>query len=877
MTRLVLFTVVWICCAAAGAWGQERVTLRLWKAAAEDVCREIERQTGLSFAYAPSVLEGFPPVTAEVRDATVEEALAAVFGGSLVTWRRMGRFVVLKRRTRYFVVSGHVTDAHSGGRLAGATVLERRLGAGTAANAGGFYSLLLPEGEVCLDYSFVGRAGRRVRFRLTADTTVSVALEGGAVIGEVTVRERMSREWARNAGVGRVELPAETVEAIPRLLGEADVMRAVQALPGVVAGVEGAAGMYVRGGNRDENLLLLDDIPFYNAEHLLGLFSAFTPDAVRAVDFHKAGFPARYGGRLSSVTDVRLKDGDRQRWRGGASVGLLAARVHAEGPVERGRSSFNAAARRSLLDAALFPIYNALSKSDEEETRAGYHFTDAVAKFSRRMEDESTLSAVFFWGDDVLRFRKREGEYDSGYGDVKREWLDGRWGNLAAALRWEKPLGTRWHGTFFAAYHRYRVSASRKQVLFRRHAGEEDRWRLDFGSGQREWTFRADFDWVAGRWNRLRAGAAFVDHHIVPETRSEVRQGKWGAGWWGDGWQRQQIFQQKAREVALYAEDEMTPTGRLRVTVGARAAWFLLEHKTYFSLEPRLSAQWRLGDGWVAKAAYTEMSQYIHQLRSSAFNLPTDLWVPVTERVPPMRSRQAAAGVEWLPAAHWRVSAGGFYKRSGNLLDEFNGWEMTPDYRRWEENVRYLEGRACGAELMAQRLGGRTTGWVNYTLSWSERRFADGGRPFPAKFDSRHAVNLVARHRFSDRFDMGVMWTFNSGYRSTQPLEFYNAPSALPGGERVPEREPVYHYDRPNNMKTPAYHRLDLSFNFHRARKRGVSTWSVFLYNAYCRLNPVGVDHDIFATGGNVPVYHFYFYKDWAVPLIPSFSYTFTF
>ena len=871
-------TAVLVCCASMAAGGQERVTLRLRGAAVEEVCREIERQTGLAFAYAPSVLEGIPPVTVAVENVTLEEALAAVFGGSRVAWRRMGRFVILKRRTRYFVVSGHVADSASGERLAGASVYERTLGTGTATNASGFYSLLLPEGEVCLDYSFVGHGGRRVAFRLKADTVVAVALRGGVAIGEVNVRERMNQEWVRSTGAGRMELPVETVEALPRLLGESDVARAVQMLPGVMTGIEGVAGMYVRGGNRDENQLLLDDIPFYSADHLLGLFSAFNPDAVKAVDFYKASFPARHGGRLSSVMDVRLKDGDRQQWHGSASVGLLAAKAHVEGPIERGRSSVNVAVRRSLLDAVAFPLYNALSQAPDEKTRVGYHFTDVVAKVSRLMEDRSTLSAVFFWGDDALHFKKREGR-DGSYGE-KREWLDGKWGNLAASLRWEKPVGNRMHASLLAAYHCYRAKALRKQLLSRGRMEDADYWKLDFESGQREWTLRADFDWTVARWSRLELGAHFTDHHIIPERRWEIRRGEWGSGWWGDGWQRNQNMEQRARELSLYAEDELSPTERLRVSVGARATWFMLKHKIYFSVEPRLSARWRWADAWVAKAAYSEMSQYIHQLRSSTINLPTDLWIPVTERMPPMRSRQATAGVEWLPGTRWRLSVGGFYKRYDNLLDEFNGWEMTPDYRRWEENARYTRGRSYGAELMVQRMGGRTTGWLTYTLSRSERWFPDGsmngGRPFPAKFDSRHVVNFVARHRFSDRFDIGAVWTFNSGFYTTQPLEYYYMPSKLPGGERVAPRNIVYYFDRPNNLRTPSYHRLDVSLNFHRKRRRGVSTWSVFVYNAYCRINVINVNHDIFATG-YTPVYHLYFYSDGGVPVIPSFAYTFTF
>ena len=870
-----LFTLVCLCLASTSTYGQKRVTLRGEDMPVEAACDSIERQTGYVFSYAPGVLADFPALTLQLEDLPVEEVLRVLFDGTSVSWKWLGHFIILKRRLRYFSVSGHARDAATGESLPGTSVYARGLATGTVADDHGHYALLLPEGVVELTYSFVGYESLKRVVRLAKDTMIHVYLRGGVTREEVTVKEEQTREWVRNLRAGQVELPVATVDALPKMLGEGDVLKAVQLLPGVRAGVEGAAGTYVRGGERDENLLLLEDIPLYNADHLLGLFSAFNPDAVQAVDFYKAGFPPRYGGRLSSVTDVRLKEGDREEYHGTVSVGLLASRLHFTGPIERGRSAFQLSLRRTYTDLILAPIYAASNKSDEYEERVGYYFADALLKCSRRFGEGGTLSFLLFWGDDVLKYRRKEWSGSSFDPDVKRERLRGAWGNLACGLRWEKPTGQRWHFTALASYNRFRSRADRDNYLYLAYPGEEQRRGLDFRSSQAEYTLRGDLDAPLNHRNHLRLGGYYTFHRFVPERRRERRVQD-------DDEQRYHLTSaNNAHELTLYAEDELTLSPRLRLFPGFRATLFQVDGRAYLSCEPRLSLQHRWSEGWSLRASCTRVSQYVHQLRSSLFSLPTDIWAPVTRQVKPMHSWQFSAGVGYIPVPRWRLSLDLFYKRTTNLLSEFNGWQLTPDYRQWVTYAHRGRGRACGLEAMLQATTRRTSGWLNYTLSRSERCFPgtsiNDGRPFPAKFDARHVLNIVLRHRFSTRFDVGALWTYNSGFRATVPLVRYDMPSLLPGGDAVDSHEPVWQVTSPNNMTTPDYHRLDLSMNFHRQRRHGVSTWSIHVYNLYSRLNAVGIDYDVIASSSPGSPDKLYFTRDWLLPILPSVSYTFTF
>ena len=376
-------------------------------------------------------------------------------------------------------------------------------------------------------------------------------------------------------------------------------------------------------------------------------------------------------------------------------------------------------------------------------------------------------------------------------------------------------------------------------------------------------------------WSRLYFGGHYIYHVFTPEKRTTLNRIE------EEMPSRKLVnYKEYAHELALYFEDKITIQEKWIVHPGIRAILFYVGSTNYFSLEPRFSIQYNWTDHWETKASYTLMSQYIHQLGSSTMNMPTDLWVPVSDNVKPMKSHQCVLGIYYHPCTQWHFSLEGFYKTHNHLLNDYNGVDVTLEYSDWKENVHSGKGHSYGLEWMGQKTGGRTNGWINYTLSRAYRWFPDGsinqGRRFPAKYDSRHMLNLVLLHKFSNFFDISATWTFNNGFYTTQPLERYNTPTHLPGEKGEEKKDIIFHIEKRNNMKTPDYHRLDLGFNFHRRRKHGISTWSINLYNAYCRQNTIELSPDYDSKYGNREERQ-YFSNDWLFPIIPSFSYTFTF
>ena len=869
-----LILILLIFCIMKGN-AQEVFSFTFRETPVEEVLGKIEQQTGYIFSYSPSILHQCSLKTISIKQANLEQVLNLLFKSSNISWEKLGRYIILKQGKRFFIVYGRIYDRGSRERLIGASVYDSRLHVGAATNNYGFYTLIVPEGEVCLNYSYVGYQRASFQFYLKSDTVIHIELKPMLNLDEIVVVQPNIPGWVKNSQPGQVEFPIFTATVIPKLLGESDLLKAVQLFPGVRVGMEGIAGILVRGGNRDENQFLIDDIPLYNANHLLGFFSVFNSDAVKNVNFYKSSFPARYGGHLSSIMDIRLKEGNLQEYHGSFSIGLLSSKFNIEGPIERNRSSFNITARRTYLDLLGAPIYAAINNTKDSKEKIGYNFTDINIKLTRIFSQQNALSLILFYGNDYLKYKKDEKESYYIEPDRTRDYMRGTWGNWGVGLRWDKMISTGLYANTVLSYNQYRAFMNKKS---RNENASGDTIRLKkirFKSGQEEWRLKSDLTWAMKHWSRLYFGGHYIYHVFTPEKRTTLNRIE------EEMPSRKLVnYKEYAHELALYLEDKITIQEKWIVHPGIRAILFYVGSTNYFSLEPRFSIQYNWTDHWETKASYTLMSQYIHQLGSSTMNMPTDLWVPVSDNVKPMKSHQCVLGIYYHPCTQWHFSLEGFYKTHNHLLNDYNGVDVTLEYSDWKENVHSGKGHSYGLEWMGQKTGGRTNGWINYTLSRAYRWFPDGsinqGRRFPAKYDSRHMLNLVLLHKFSNFFDISATWTFNNGFYTTQPLERYNTPTHLPGEKGEEKKDIIFHIEKRNNMKPPDYHRLDLGFNFHRRRKHGISTWSINLYNAYCRQNTIELSPDYDSKYGNREERQ-YFSNDWLFPIIPSFSYTFTF
>ncbi len=769
-------------------------------------------------------------------------------------------------------VSGYMTDAASGESLISATLLDRISGQGAVTNNYGFYTLTLPAGEVSLEYSYTGYETVVKEFRLTRDTVIHVGLVfSPEMLSGATVTASRSEIGVRGTQMSAIEIPVNQIRRVPALAGEVDVIKAIQLLPGVQSGTEGSAGLYVRGGGPDENLLLLDGVPIYNVNHMMGFFSVFNADAIKNVTLYKGSFPARFGSRLSSIVDVRMKDGNDQAWHGSASLGLLSAKVNVEGPIVKGKTTFNVSARRTYYDVLAQPLialYMRNNREDGDQATGGYYFYDLNAKLTHTFSNRDKLYASYYMGDDRVyaRLNMSDGSTDT------RLNLGWNWGNIVGSLRWNHVFGPRLFVNTTVNYTQYRhlldITGNERY-----QGGANTDFTLGYNSLINDLSAAADFEFNPVPEHDIRFGGTFIHHTFKPSVTtvrfSESAQKDAAIDTtFGD----RNLF---TNEAALYAEDNWSITPWLKVNLGLRYSLYATSGRTYHSLEPRVSLRALFTDDFSFKASYSEMSQAVHLLSNSNISLPTDLWVPSTDRIEPMRSKQAAAGL-FYSLGVVDLSLEGYYKHMDNVLEYRDGASFFGSTTGWEDKVAMGKGWAYGVEFLVQKKTGRLTGWIGYTWSKTMRQFdreghvINFGKPFPAKYDRRHDLSITAAYELTKKIDLAATFVYGTGVCGSLALQTIQA---MPGYDRqfdyymLADTFPVDYLEGRNNYRMPSYQRLDLGVNFKRTFRNGHHrTISLSVFNAYNRNNPFLVYRD-----GKQLVQLSIF------PIMPSLSYTYEF
>lgn len=877
--------------AAFPAIGQEAspafpmLTLRLKAVPLTTVLDSVERQTGLRFSYESSLLEGLPLVSVNWRERPLAECLDVLFHELPIVWRAKSGYLILRHERKYATISGFVGDQSSRETLLSASVWDVGRRQGTVSNHYGYYSLRLPLGPVRIRASYVGFAPQTIALDLRRDTVLHFSLLPLDQLDEVLVTATTYRKEALTARPGVEELQPRRLNELPNLLGEADMLRSLQYLPGVAVGDDGLTTLAVRGGNTDENLYLFDGSPIYYPSHLLGLFSAFNPDALKAITFYKGAFPAEYGGRLSSVVDVRMRDGDRQAYHGGIGVGLLSARARLEGPIVKGRSSFNVAVRRSWMDFLLLkPIMALVNRDETNKKKVNYYFFDLNAKVNHSFSDRARVYFSFYMGQDALLFGEENKSAETH--DLFR-W---RWGNLIANMGYNQVISPQVFMTLSGGYSRFRSRIWREEQSYEQPLGSMRQLylqRRDTRSAIEDWHLRSAFDWSPSPRHRVRFGTEYLYHQFRPESGERVEQVETDQA---------NLYSEsthvKGHEFSTYLEDEIHADEWLDLNLGLRYTLFQVDGRSYHSIQPRISTRFRLGKAYSVKLAYSKMNQYVHLISDSYINQPTDIWVPVTGNIPPMGSHQLqlAFSYDWNPT--YTFSTELFYKAMTNVIEYRDNRAPTLAYRGWERRVGIGLGDAYGVEWIARKRLGKTTGWLSYTLGWSNRVFPDGsvneGKPFPFRLDNRHKVNLVVTHRLSDRWSFTGAWTFASGNRVNLPEYVYLSPIALKneGGLFAPVTNTVFPYfgentfnrglSGRNNYRLQPYHRLDLSATLTLPRGRwGQSAWSFGLYNAYGAPNPFLTEYEYrYSPSGESTIY---LKKTSFLLFVPSVTYSFQF
>lgn len=760
-------------------------------------------------------------------------------------------------------LNGFIKDSLTGESVAGASIAVYGQSRGVASNQYGFYSLTLEAGEYLVQVSHVSYTGKVIKVSLQQDRSLNVELlSRSAQIGEVVVYSKKRDGNVKNAQMGRSDLSISQVKAIPAFMGEVDILKAIQLLPGVQSAGEGNAGFYVRGGGPDQNLIMLDDAVVYNTGHLFGFFSIFNGDAIKNVSLIKGGMPAQYGGRLSSVLDVSMKEGNMNTLQGEGGIGLIASRFSLQGPLKKDKSSFIVSARRTYIDALVKPFVN----KNSSFYGSGYYFYDLNAKVNYRFSDKDRLYLSGYFGRDVFDFRNARRSFKTNI----------PWGNSTATLRWNHVFSRRMFANTTAVYNDYNF----------RFAASQENLEIGLNSGIRDMSIKTDFDYYPVPSHKLRFGGLLTFHKFIPNVVS--------------GRQDSVVFTPNnegakyATETALYLQDDWEIGEKIKINYGLRWSNFtqtgpymrytrdangnktdsiyyssLQKVKSYGGLEPRVTFRYALNDESSLKAAITRNYQYIHLVTNAGTTLPTDLWVPSTYLVRPQVSWLYAAGYFRNFANNmFETSLEVYYKNMQNQVEYKEGY--TPSLADPEEEFVFGRGWSYGAELLINKTKGRWTGWVGYTLSWTWRRFPDlnEGLKYPARYDRRHDLSVVGNWELNRKWKMGAVFVYGTGNAVTLPERFYVINGVL-----------TQEYSRLNQYRMKAYHRLDFSATYTPVpkKKRKISSqWVFSVYNLYSRLNPYFLYYDqegsiaegnLTITGKQVSLF----------PVLPSVTWNFKF
>jgi outer membrane cobalamin receptor len=741
-------------------------------------------------------------------------------------------------------ISGYIEDGATGEKLIGANVFDVKTYQGTITNNYGFYSLTLPAGEKTIKFSFVGYQPNELTLDLGKDTTVTVSLHPAVELDEVVVESTRIENALESSQMSVTKLPMNMVKSLPVFMGEVDIIKTLQLLPGIQSGNEGASGLYVRGGGPDQNLILLDGVPVYNANHLFGFFSVFNADAINSVSITKGGFPARYGGRLSSVLDIRMKEGNSKEFHVTGSVGLIAAKLTVEGPIIKDRTSFIVSARRTYIDILAKPFLKLASNQEPGyKINSGYYFYDLNAKINHKFSDKSRLYLSAYMGNDKA-YTKEEYKDNEVYDE---EEFGLKWGNITTSLRWNYMFNNKLFANTRVSFTRYKFNVD-EQYKYEESSYKED-FIFNYFSGIDDIAGSIDFDYVPNTSHYIRFGMSDIYHTFNPGVNAYSEKSNEDTDANIDTvFSNSKIY---AHEIDFYIEDDIKIGSRIKTNIGLHLSGFAVREKFYTSIQPRISALYMVNEKMSVKASYAKMTQYIHLLSNTSIGLPTDLWVPVTENIEPMQSDQVAIGSVYNINKSFEVQVEGFYKWMTNLITYKPGASYFTVSNTWQNMVTTGKGWSYGAEFLVRKNLGKFTGWVGYTLAWSNRLFTEvSPEKYPYRYDRRHDISIVVLWKKSEKFDVGATWVYGTGNAVTLPFDKYlsldNYNNFTGNGSTFYELPYIENVQNRNNYRMPAYHRLDIGLNFHKKTKWGSRTWSVGIYNAYFRQNAffVYVDYD---------------------------------
>lgn len=724
-------------------------------------------------------------------------------------------FTVVTYAQISMTLSGVVKDGGNGETLIGATVFVPEFNTGTVTNEYGFYSITLnavASDTISVEMSYVGFQNQINRVKVQSEARLDVELGTGVALQEVVIKANSYNEVLKSTEMSVETLNPKEAKLIPVLLGESDILKTIQLKPGIPSGSEGSTGLYVRGGRSDQNLIVLDEAVIYNASHLFGFFSTFNTDAVKDLKLYKGGFPSQYGGRLSSVIDVKLKEGNKKKFEGAGGIGLISSKLTLEGPIKKDKSSFIVSGRRTYFDL----ITNAINESNADDADAaqipGYYFYDLNTKINFDLSDKDRLYLSGYFGRDVFNFSSDFFNFNFG------------WGNATGTARWNHQFNPKLFSNTTVTFSDYQYEITNEVTGFS----------FEVGSRIKDLNLKSDFYWALNSKHTLRYGVGATYHQF------EVGRLQAGSDDGSISFNSGSDFD--AMEFGAYIGDEWDVSDRLRVNGGLRLSAFSNDNTLYSGLEPRLAARYLLTDNISLKASYARMKQYLHLVASSGVSLPTDIWYPSTAQIEPQRSDQVAVGATFKLWDKFLFTNEYYYKWLDNQVD-FVDWAELFANQNLEQEFAIGKGYSYGTELGLEKREGKLTGWIGYTLAWTKRGdfvpvdpngyFGEGTKYFAPRYDRRHDISVVAMWEITKRLTFSSSWVYGSGDLAWLPTGRLTFQDVQGGTSQVVL--PVYR--ERNNFRLAAFHRLDLGLIWKFYPKWGESDLSLNVINAYDRRN----------------------------------------
>jgi hypothetical protein len=736
-----------------------------------------------------------------------------------------------------YTISGYVKDAQTGESAIGANVYIAELMQGTTTNTYGYYALHLPKGKYTLVVSYLGYKEYQKPINLTDNVKINVNLEPISYTAQtVEIVADKEDENTTDTKMGTTKLDIDKVKTLPAIFGEVDVMKTVQLLPGVQSAGEGNAGFYVRGGGPDQNLILLDEAVVYNASHLFGFFSVFNADAIKNVTMIKGGMPAQYGGRLASVLDIQMNDGNMKETKVSGGIGLIASRVTVQGPIKKDTASFIVSARRTYIGELAQPFI----KETSPFKGSNYYFYDLNLKTNYILSDKNRLFVSGYFGRDVFTFNNK----DDGFK------MTTPWGNATLSARWNHLFNDKLFMNVTGIFSNYNFSVGITQ----------DQFDFKLFSGITDFSVKSDFTYYPSILHNIKFGLHYTYHIFVPSNATA----KAGEVEFDTG----EIMKNYANDVALYIQDEWTISEKFKVNAGVRYSGFqhigpfkrFIKNKSglttdtitykrwenvkfYHGAEPRISVRYQLNNKSSVKAAFTKNYQYIHLASLSSVSLPTDIWVPSSDVVKPQIGKQYSIGYfRNFKDNTFETSVEVYYKDMKNQIAYKDG--ALPENTigdNVDNSFTFGKGWSYGAEFFVKKRYGKFNGWLGYTLSYTKRQFDDinNGKWFYAKYDRRHDVSLTLSYDYSKKLTFGAIFIYATGNALTLPVARYFLNGYV-----------VNEYGERNSYRMAPYHRLDLSVTLKgKEHKNYQSNWTFSVYNVYNRYNPYFI---YFANKGNI-------------------------